>query len=160
MREIGGNQLWVYRLRRLLLGGIFTAVLFIQFAVFDPRRPDPDIAVVYTAEQDCLMLQGVMAESAALTVEWDVMKGMKLSLGDTVMPDVVLLLEPEGYVGLKGGEVVRPLQTFPHVQLAGNEIWVDVVNERVIEIRVNREIYWQGEVRLNGREWQVSCVAE
>ena len=38
-----------------------------------------------------------------------------------------------------------PFQTWPHVRSDENEIWLDVVDGRVT-IRINRELYWQGDV--------------
>jgi hypothetical protein len=41
-----------------------------------------------------------------------------------------------------------PFQIWPHVRGDKNEIWLDVVDGRVT-IRINRELYWSGEVGVS-----------
>ncbi|MEW5986692.1 MAG: hypothetical protein AB1791_08670 [Chloroflexota bacterium] len=71
-------------------------------------------------------------------------------------------VSPFGYVAVwrQGGKQAGglhyyslPWQTWPHIRPADqtNEIQVDVQDSRVT-VRVNRELLWQGEVALSGRQ--------
>jgi hypothetical protein len=82
---------------------------------------------------------------------------------------LVVAVSPLGYVtiwrgGMENGEpsassrlpspevAILPWQTWPHVKTNedSNEIWVDVVDGKLISARVNREILWEGEEPLPG----------
>ncbi|MCA9936652.1 MAG: hypothetical protein KC415_22105 [Anaerolineales bacterium] len=65
-------------------------------------------------------------------------------------------VSPLGYVEIMDGETaVLPLQTWVHVRPSANEIWVDMRDE-TMTVRVNRELLWQGEVTLMGRQVGIS----
>ncbi len=64
-------------------------------------------------------------------------------------------VSPLGYVAVQDGETaVLPLQPWPHVTAAANEIWVDV-RENTITIRINRELLWEGELTRQGNQFGV-----
>ena len=73
-----------------------------------------------------------------------------LLLGDKANP-LSITISPTGYAAVDLGETaVMPYAPFPHVRRDGvNEIWVDVDGEAVI-VRLNRELFWQGEAVVDG----------
>ncbi len=76
-------------------------------------------------------------------------------------------VSPLGYALVLVGETdVLPLQPWPHITPAGNEIWLDVHGSRVT-MRLNRELLWTGEVTLPhrqvgiwGESWGETAVVE
>lgn len=72
---------------------------------------------------------------------------------------LVVAFSPVGYVSFwrqDGDRLVKliPWRTWPHVNppLETNELWFDVTGERLTSIRTNREILWQGDEALAGRQ--------
>ena len=49
-------------------------------------------------------------------------------------------------------EYVFELQPWPHVESGGavNEIWLDVVDSKLVSVRINRELLWTGEIQYAG----------
>lgn len=70
---------------------------------------------------------------------------------------IVIAVSPVGYIAIwtnedQRPETVLPWQTWPHVaQNQGvNEIWVDVEDDALTTVRINREILWQGALPVHG----------
>ena len=74
-----------------------------------------------------------------------------LLIGD-VADNLSITISPTGYAAIEqGGAVIVPYAPFPHVHRDDvNEIWVDVDGDAVV-VRLNRELFWQGDVDLSAR---------
>jgi hypothetical protein len=95
--------------------------------------------------------------------------GYGLALGQANR-EIVVAISPVGYLALWRRQCASPVsdqagedpalrweipwRTWPHVRLAeeSNEIWVDVVDGHLVQVRINRERLWQGDLELAGRE--------
>lgn len=94
----------------------------------------------------------VRLTASKLNGETDVAYGLALGNEDNFL---IVAVSPLGYYSIWRGsnqtgrpeknQVVEPWQTWPHVRLDDNpnEIWIDVQNEQITSIRINREILWQ-----------------
>ncbi len=75
-----------------------------------------------------------------------------------LLDDLSIIISPTGYAAIEqGGAVIVPYAPFPHVYRDDvNEIWVDVDGEAVT-VRLNRELFWQGEAVAAG---EIGVVVE
>lgn len=72
-----------------------------------------------------------------------------------LLDDLRITISPTGYATIEqGGQVLVPYAPFTHVRRDSvNEIWVDVGVDnmalRPVTVRLNRELFWQGDVALS-----------
>ncbi len=166
---------WLSILAVILLLVIVSGIGLISAGVFDPK-PLGSAKVEYPLNP--VDIQGNSQElnwienqisSAMFTVrltasrlmgEVDVAYG--LAIGDK-NDYLVVAVSPLGYYSIWRGsdvasqtennQVIESWQTWPHVRTDenDNEIWIDVQNDRITSIRINREILWQEPLPIHSR---------
>jgi hypothetical protein len=166
---------WLSILAVILLLVIVSGIGLISAGVFDPK-PLGSAKVEYPLNP--VDIQGNSQElnwienqisSAMFTVrltalrlrgEVDVAYG--LAIGDK-KDFLVIAVSPLGYYSIWRGsdvvgqtennQVIESWQTWPHVRTDenDNEIWIDVQNDRITSIRINREILWQEPLPIQSR---------
>jgi hypothetical protein len=75
--------------------------------------------------------------------------GFTITPNQPASPPLTLWLTPSGYAGLVwGDEWLIPLAPWPHVRQGNqpNELWLQVDEQGQTSIRLNRELFWQGEL--------------
>lgn len=78
-----------------------------------------------------------------------------------LLDDLRITISPTGYAAVEqGGQAIVPYAPFPHVHRDSiNEIWLDVGTGdgtvRPVTVRLNRELFWQGDVALSANEMGV-----
>ncbi|MGB3712882.1 MAG: hypothetical protein WA996_00470 [Candidatus Promineifilaceae bacterium] len=96
--------------------------------------------------------------------------GYGLKIGDT-QSSIIVGVSPLGYVTIMEHlaqhnapeldgqrfdetEHILPWQTWPHVAggTASNEIWVDIMDSKLVSVRMNRELLWTGALPLASTE--------
>lgn len=81
-----------------------------------------------------------------------------------LLDDLRITISPTGYAAIEQGrQVLVPYAPFPHVHRDSvNEIWVNVgatdAGLRPVSVRLNRELFWQGDVALSAAG--IGVVAE
>ncbi|MCB9421774.1 MAG: hypothetical protein H6667_18380 [Ardenticatenaceae bacterium] len=155
---------WLRWLTGLMLGTAVTLIILIAAGTFDPKpigklqweRPLPSQTIAANSQYIiwlaaapegnyslCLMTSYQSGES-------DLLYG--LAIGDE--EDFwVTAVSPLGYAAVWEQQSALSVEHFafqpwPHVRPDENEIWLNVVDGRII-IRLNRELLWQGEVDLD-----------
>jgi hypothetical protein len=110
--------------------------------------------------QISLAMFTVRLTASRLRGEVDVAYG--LAIGDK-NDYLVVAVSPLGYYSIWRGsdlasqtennQVIESWQTWPHVRTDenDNEIWIDVQNDRITSIRINREILWQEPLPIHSR---------
>ena len=74
---------------------------------------------------------------------------------------LAVLVSPTGYVSMTpapGRDFRNQWHTWPHIKQSNNEIQIDYRAENQLTIRINRELFWQGEWVLGGQ--QIGLVAQ
>ena len=134
----------------------------VLLGVFDPQAERVVWQRDYRDGLACLNEHGplVTGQSGTVLLLLPTSEAVNVRWGDRFE----LTLSPVGFVSLAGGEeVVRPLAPFPHVRLhptiEGNEVWIDVVDGAAVGIRINRELYWVGDIPLDDDILSVECVS-
>jgi hypothetical protein len=101
----------------------------------------------------------VRLTASKLAGETDVAYGLALGEEGNFL---VVAISPLGYYSIWRGSddsgqpeksrVVEPWQTWPHIRVGdnSNEIWLDVQNDRITSIRINREVLAQEPLSIQG----------
>ncbi len=166
---------WLSILAVILLLVIVSGIGLISAGVFDPK-PLGSAKVEYPLnpvdiqgnsqelnwieDQISLPMFTVRLTASRLRGEVDVAYG--LAIGDK-NDYLVVAVSPLGYYSIWRGsdvasqtennQVIESWQTWPHVRTDenDNEIWIDVQNDRITSIRINREILWQEPLPIHSR---------
>lgn len=155
--------------------GVLTGILLMALGVFDPK---PIGCVTWQTQPSALTIPPqagitrwlnapVLAADFSLRLQTNHRRGEVDVVYGLALDDLRVGLSPLGYALVMVGETaVLPLQPWPHITPAGNEIWLDVRGSRVT-IRLNRELLWTGEVTLThrqvgiwGESWGETAVVE
>ncbi|KPK05196.1 MAG: hypothetical protein AMJ56_16285 [Anaerolineae bacterium SG8_19] len=166
---------WLSILAVILLLVIVSGIGLISAGVFDPK-PLGSAKVEYPLNpvdiqgnsqelnwienQISLAMFTVRLTASRLRGEVDIAYG--LAIGDK-NDYLVVAVSPLGYYSIWRGsdlasqtennQVIESWQTWPHVRTDenDNEIWIDVQNDRITSIRINREILWQEPLPIHSR---------
>ncbi|MCA9980141.1 MAG: hypothetical protein KDD89_04895, partial [Anaerolineales bacterium] len=118
----------------------------------------PTAVIQWHIEPDLATGEPFAVQLAGQFVRGELDSAYGLALGtEEEGTELIVWLTPTGYAGLSLGDApLVQLAPWPHVRGAsdseGNEIWVERDAAGVIAIRLNRELFWQGEVAsLTGR---------
>ncbi len=167
------NTRWLGYTAVLVLFTIMLGIALISAGVFDPkpigqlrRTIEHGTLIVPAGSEKVEMIEGIpSADSQSLRLtaalqagEMD--SGYGLVLGP-IEEQVGIAVSPLGYLTVwhdatdtdEDNEVDRiiPWRTWPHVRLGNkeNEIWLDIEDQRLKTIRINRELLWQGELPIH-----------
>ena len=78
-------------------------------------------------------------------------KGFALLLHEKIgKSHLSIEIRPEGFATLAGteGEPKAMTTAFPHILPERNELWLDVKEDTLVAIKINRELFWEGEIYL------------
>ncbi|MDX1614720.1 MAG: hypothetical protein R3300_10460, partial [Candidatus Promineifilaceae bacterium] len=109
---------------------------------------------VHWLEQPHLTHDGSLRLTAAL-VGGELDSGYGLVLGQP-NSHLLVAVAPTGYVTIQNHsarqDILLPWQTWPHVRqrLGQNEIWLDIRQDHLVTVRINRELLWEGRLPLAG----------
>jgi hypothetical protein len=159
---------------------IFVIFLLTSTGVFDPRpigplSADDNLRLRVTVEDTYLSTVPHQPSSNEFSVRlkasWvrgDADSGYGLAIGDGPR-NVIVALSPTGYTTITKrpaeGEISHndgsgiadqkpeiPWRIWPHVKTGthSNEIWLDIVDQNLVTVRINRELLWEGSLLLPG----------
>ena len=146
-------------LQIVVLTTIFLVFVYIFFGFADPAPVSEPLDYQFDDPAECeQFLPVLLAENGTMQLSFRLDQPYSVQIGEPDRPGFDLLLDPTGYVQLADADgVIRPLATFPHVDRDVNEVWIDWIDHTAVSIRINREIYWQGEIDLTSRYLHLLC---
>ena len=149
---------WLRWIGILLGGTAVTLIILIAVGTFDPQpvgklqweRPLPSQTIAAHSQQIIWLEPTTPPANYSLRLttrrqsgETDVAYGLVIGGGANYW---VMAVSPLGYAAT--WEHSSAFVPWPHVKSDTNEIWLDVVNDRVT-IYLNRELYWAGQVETS-----------
>jgi hypothetical protein len=162
-----------------VLVAIAVSIALISAGAFDPR-PYGKLAESFGIDQSLLVSQSQQIEWFDQSIpsgSYTIRLSANLAAGDLDTGYGLLLGNEDEYVGVAvsslgyvtmwqsapaTGDTAQPInilpwQTWPHVHPSqeNNEIWIDVRDEKISSVRLNREILWQGSVPLNDKKYGI-----
>jgi hypothetical protein len=164
---------WLSIAAVLVLVATVAGIGFISAGTFDPRPLGTSDPVTSAPGERALGPGEALLEwlalpppdatfTARLTAAWisgEPDGGYGLAIG-APGEAIVAAMSPTGYASLlrvgaaaeMGDAPLRSWQTWPHVRTGAepNEIWLDVRGGRLVAVRINRELLWQGSEPLGG----------
>ncbi len=168
-----GAWRWLGISAALVLLAIAMSIALISAGVFDPK-PQGKLAESFNIDQT-LTVGGTQQigwfDQSIPSDSYTIRLSANLMVGDLDSGYGLLLGNEDEYVGVAVSPLgyvtmwqsasatedtpqqlnILPWQTWPHVNTnqGSNEIWIDVREEMVSSVRLNREILWRGSVPLN-----------
>lgn len=166
---------WLSILAVMLLLVIAGGIILISSGVFDPKplgtvkteiplKPSEiqsnSQELNWIERRLSFELGTIRLNASRLSGEADVAYGLAIGEENDYL---VVAVSPLGYYSIWRGsgvggqaekiEVVKPWQTWPHIRLgdSDNEIWIDIQDDRITSIRINREILWQKPLPIRKR---------
>lgn len=156
------QERWLRWLSGLLAGTAVLAIILILAGTFDPKpvgtlqweRPLAAQTIPANTRQIVWLDQAtpdevfsVRLQTAYRSGETDIVYGLALGRDNDYL---AVTVSPLGYAGITETHAssLIPHASFrpwPHVRAGENEIWLDVIGERVA-VRINRELLWEGEI--------------
>ena len=153
---------WLRWIAGVVLGTAVTIIFLIALGIFDPKpvgklqweRPLSSQTIAAGSQQIVWLEQLTPAGDYSLRLttayqsgETDILYGLVIGGEGEYL---VTAVSPLGYATAwdhPSSFILHPAP-FPHVRPDANEIWLDVVDGRV-SIRINRELYWTGQVETS-----------